>query len=92
MSKLVLLKGLDEKALSAALSIEGSSIVLLQDAVYMARESPQVKEALNKHTFYILGGDAARRGMPPEPLEGLLIVGYDELVDLMFSGAEVMNL
>jgi len=46
MSKLVLLKGLDENALSAALSIEGSAMVLLQDAVYMARECPQVKEAL----------------------------------------------
>jgi len=92
MSKLVLLKGLDEKALSAALSIEGSAIMLLQDAVYMAGESPQVKEALNKHTFYILGGDAAKRGLLLESLEGLLILGYDELVDLMFSGVAVMNL
>jgi sulfur relay protein TusB/DsrH len=92
MSKLVLLKELDEKALNAALSIEGSAIVLLQDAVYMAGERPQVKESLNKHIFYILGGDAAKRGLPPESLEGLLILGYDELVDLMFSGAEVINL
>jgi sulfur relay protein TusB/DsrH len=92
MTKLVLLKNLDEKALSAALSIEGSAIVLLQDAVYMVREGPHVKEALNKHTFYILSEDAARRGLLPESLEGLLILGYDELVDLMFSGAEVMNL
>ncbi|HUV34439.1 MAG TPA: DsrH/TusB family sulfur metabolism protein [Candidatus Desulfaltia sp.] len=92
MSKLVLLKGLDENALRAALSIEGSAIVLLQDAVYMARESQQVKEALNEHTIYVLGGDAAKRGLPPESLEGLLILGYDELVDLMFSGVEVINL
>jgi sulfur relay protein TusB/DsrH len=92
MSKLVLLKGLDEKALRAALSIEGSAIVLLQDAVYMTRESPQVREALKKHTIYVLGGDAAKRGLPPAALEGLLILGYDELVDLLFSGVEVMNL
>ena len=92
MSKLVLLKGLDENALGAALSIEGSAIVLVQDAIYMARESPQVKEALNEHTIYVLGEDAAKRGLPPESLEGLLILGYDELVDLMFSGVEVINL
>jgi len=92
MSKLVLLKGFDENALSAALSIEGSAIVLLQDAVYMARESPQMKEALNKHAIYGLGRDAAKRGLPPGFLEGLLILGYDELVELMFSGVEVMNL
>jgi sulfur relay protein TusB/DsrH len=92
MSKLVLLKGLDENALRAALSIDDSAIVLIQDAVYMARESTHVKEALNEHTIYVLGGDAAKRGLPPESLEGLLILGYDELVDLMFSGVEVINL
>jgi sulfur relay protein TusB/DsrH len=92
MSKLVLLKGLDENALRAALSIEGSAIVLLQDAVYMAVETPQVREAFNKHAIYVLGGDAAKRGLPPESLEGLLILGYDELVELLFSGVEVMNL
>jgi len=92
MSKLVLLKDLDENALRAALSIDDSAIVLLQDAVHMARESPQVKEALKNHTIYFLGGDAAKRGLHPEALEGLLILGYDELVELMFSGVEVMNL
>jgi sulfur relay protein TusB/DsrH len=92
MSKLVLLKGLDEKALKAAVSLDDAAVVLLQDAIYMARESPQVKEALNEHTIYVLGGDAAKRGLPPESLEGLLILGYDELVDLMFSGVEVINL
>ncbi|MFH2111375.1 MAG: DsrH/TusB family sulfur metabolism protein [Candidatus Bathyarchaeota archaeon] len=92
MSKLVLLKGLDENALRAALSLDDAAVVLLQDAVYMARECPHVKEALKKHTIYVLGRDAAKRGLPPEALEGLLILDYDELVELMFSGVEVMNL
>jgi len=92
MSKLVLLKGLDENALRAALSLDDAAVLLLQDAVYLIRESPQVKEALKNHTIYVLGGDAAKRGLPPKALEGLLILGYDELVELMFSGVEVMNL
>lgn len=92
MSKLVLLKGLDENALRAALSLDDAAVVLLQDAVYLISERPHVKEALKKRMIYVLGGDAAKRGLHPEHLEGLLILGYDELVELMFSEVKVMNL
>jgi sulfur relay protein TusB/DsrH len=92
MSKLFILKSMEEKNLKAALSIEGSAIVLLQDAVYMARETPQVKESLNEHRVYVLRRDAAKRGIPTESLKDLTMLSYDELVDLMFSGVEVINL
>jgi sulfur relay protein TusB/DsrH len=92
MSKLVLLKGMDEEALSMALGLEDAAVVLLQDAVYHARESPLIAEAAKRRAIYILGVDAVRRGLDAEPLKGLLSIGYGEFVDLVFSGAEVINL
>ena len=92
MSKLVLLKGRDEDDLGVALSLQDSVIVLLQDAVYLARESPRLTKAFNKKTVYVLGIDAARRGLDADSLKGLRSLTYGELVDLMFSGAEVINL
>lgn len=92
MNKLILLKDADERTLKTALSLDDSAIVLLQDAVYVVVESPLVREARGEHTFYVLGVDAAKRGLASGSLDGLLILGYDELVDLMFSGVEVMNL
>jgi len=92
MSKLVLLKGTDEKTLSLALGLEDAAIVLLQDAVYLTRESPFLAEAAKRMPVYVLGMDAASRGIDAEPLKGLRSIGYGELVDLVFSGAEVINL
>jgi sulfur relay protein TusB/DsrH len=92
MGKLVLLKSLDENPLRAALNIEDSAIVLLQDAVHLARERPRLRGLYEKHMIYVLGADAAKRGLPSEALDGLQILGYDELVELLFSGLEVINL
>lgn len=92
MRKLILLKEMDENALRAALSIEDAAVVLMQDAVHLARESPLLAEAFNKRTIYVLGVDAGRRGLDAESMKGLRSLSYGELVDLMFSGVEVINL
>ena len=92
MSKLILLKEMDENALGAAFGLEDAAVVLMQDAVHLARESPLLAEAFNKRTIYVLGVDVTRRGLDAESIKGLRSLGYGELVDLMFSGAEVINL
>jgi sulfur relay protein TusB/DsrH len=92
MSKLVLLKEMDENALEAALGLEDSAIVLLQDAVYLAKESSTLAEAFNERIIYVLGVDAAKRGLDIESIMGLHSLSYGELVDLMFSGVQVINL
>jgi len=92
MNKLVLLKGMDEEALSLALGLEDAAAVLLQDAVYMARESPVLAEVAKRRPIYVLGEDAAKRGLDAGQLKGLLSIDYGEFVDLVLSGAEVINL
>jgi len=92
MSKLVLLKGTDDKSLGMAIGLEDAAIVLLQDAVYMAKESLLLSEAAKRRTVYVLSVDAARRGIDAGQLKGMLSIDYGELVDLVFSGSEVINL
>jgi sulfur relay protein TusB/DsrH len=92
MRKLVLLKGADERALGLALGLEDSAIVLLQDAVYLTRESPLLAKAAERRPVYVLGVDAERRGLGAEPSKGLLSINYAEFVDLVLGGVEVINL
>jgi len=86
------LKGGDEGALGAALNLKDSAIVLLQDAVYLVRESPRLADESSKRAMYVLGVDADRRGIHDDSLKRLRSISYSELVDLMLSGAEVINL
>lgn len=96
MDRLYVLKDLDVKALSIASESEGSGLLLMQDAAYALnesrRESSFVKKILGEgRPVYYLGRDVERRGLTGKLVSGAQPLDVDGVVDLLFSGARVLN-
>ncbi|MCW4049402.1 MAG: sulfurtransferase complex subunit TusB [Candidatus Bathyarchaeota archaeon] len=97
MKRLYILKGLDKKALQLALNSEDSGVLLMQESVYFTNKDAEDSQPLKKATFegkeiYVLEKDAERRGIASRMVDGLKVLDYDGVVDLLFSGAKVVNL
>ena len=83
MGKLLVIKKRDTEQLRLAESVEGASILLLQDGVYLAADKIRAK-------VYASAVDAERRGVK---LSGAQSVSYAEIVGLMLEqGHTVVNL
>jgi len=68
----------------------GSSILLLEDAVYVALCGTVLAERMaawaGKFSFFVLGPDMDARGLSGAPLlKNIKIVGYEEFVDLVIE-------
>lgn len=66
----------------------GSSVLLIEDAVYAALEKASHAETLaarmEDFSFYVLGPDVSARGLSDAPLvEGVNVVDYEGFVDLV---------
>ena len=97
MDRLFVLKNLDGKALRVAVKVKGSGLLLMQDAVYQLNEAlpeaRQVESALRKgKPVYYLRKDAEKRGVEGKTVSGAEPLDIDGVVDLLFSGATVLNL
>ena len=85
--KLFIIRERDTAQLRLAESVEGTSIALLQDGVYLATSPIKANEV------YALTGDAESRGVKEKLQKRVKLVGYDELVALMLEGGNtVINL
>jgi len=96
MDRLYLLKNLDVNALSIAVESESSGLLLMQDAVLMLNESRRearlIETALERgRPVYYLSKDAERRGLTEKLVSSAQPLDYDDVVDLLFSGATVIN-
>jgi sulfur relay protein TusB/DsrH len=65
-------------------------VVLLMDSSYMATRSgvhaKRVRKAMDRGlVISLLGNDVERRGIGSLLLQDISIIGYDELVDLVFN-------
>jgi sulfur relay protein TusB/DsrH len=93
---LYVLSSLDEESLRMAISgSEKASLCLIQDAVYLAcsRGWDLVKQALAKgFKIYVSRSDAEKRGIVRKLVGEAVLVGYDEIVDLVFGSDKVINL
>ena len=90
------MKNLDVDALGVVVESERSGLLLMQDATYMLNESRNesrlVKTILEKgRPVYYLGRDVERRGLNVKLVSGAQPLDYDSMVDLLFSGATVIN-
>jgi len=68
----------------------GSSILLIEDGVYAALRThdyaEMIAERMESYSFYLLGPDAAARGLPEERIiEGVKIIDYAGFVDLVIE-------
>ena len=96
MDRLYLLKNFDESILSIVVESERSGLLMMQDATLMLNESRKesrlVKTMLEKgRPVYYLGKDVERRGLSGKLVLGSHPLDYDGMVDLLFSGATVIN-
>ena len=97
MDRLFLLRNLDVTALSLAAESESSVLLLMQDAVLMLNESRREARLIDavlerERPVYYLDKDAERRGLKGKLVSGAQPLDYDGVVDLLFSGATVINL
>ncbi len=97
MKRLIILKGTDDAALRLALNMDDTGVLLMQDAVYYAHNNTErahsVKNAIQEgKQIYVLEADTSKRGLADRTLEGVQGLDTDSLVDLLFSGATVLNL
>jgi sulfur transfer complex TusBCD TusB component (DsrH family) len=84
MGKLFVIRKRDVEQLRLTESIEGASILLLQDGVYLAATPIKAKA-------YALATDAKKRGAKPH--EGVTLINYSEIVGLLLEqGHTVVNL
>lgn len=79
----------ERNALESCLNhaVEGSAILLIEDAVYGALKdtavAAKVEAALGKNKVYVLGPDLAARGMSEDRvIDGITVVDYEGFVDL----------
>lgn len=79
----------DLSALNRALRVE-TNVLLLQDGVYLLNNAMNNKFGDTK--VYALGVDVEKRGLSNRLVTGVDLVDYDEMVDLLFSSATVVNL
>ena len=71
-------------------ALEGSSLLLLEDAVYAAARGSALEERMRetgtRMKVYALGPDLAARGLDPENVvDGIELVDYAGFVDLAAS-------
>lgn len=70
------------------LAAKGSSVLLIEDAVYGALKEARTAESIEARSgelsFYVLGPDIAARGLHDSPLvDGVEVVDYGGFVDLV---------
>ena len=89
--KLIVVNKNDMCTLRQAISIE-ADILLIQDGVYFLNDSVANKPDFGERKVYALGDDVEKRGLFDRMGTGVELINYDGMVDLLFSGATVVNL
>ena len=74
---------------------QGSSVLLIEDAVYAAARdtavAQAVQEALKRVQLYALAPDVEARGMQNRVLDGVRLVDYEGFVDLVVEHNAVQS-
>ena len=89
--KLIVLNKNDMGTLRQALSVE-AGILLIQDGVYFLNNAVADTPDFGERKVYALGVDVEKRGLADRLVNGVELIDYDGMVDLLFSGSTVVNL
>lgn len=74
------------------------SVVLIEDAVYFAIRNSEIADRVNRAMkcglkLNALARDVERRGLRDHAIEGLRLIDYDQMVDLLLQESDkVINL
>ena len=89
--KLIVINTNDRNALDQALNVE-AEVLLIQDAVLSLNKGREDAPSFKGKKVYALGIDVEKRGLSERLVEGVELVDYTIMVDLMFSSDSVVNL
>ncbi len=89
--KLIMINTNDRNAFDQALNVE-AEVLLIQEAVLFLNKGRTDAPSLNGKKVYALGIDVEKRGLSDRLVEGVELVDYSSMVDLMFSSDSVVNL
>ena len=89
--KLIVINTNDRNALDQALNIE-ADVLLIQDAVLFLNKGRVDAPGFNDKKVYALDIDVEKRGLAQRLIDGVELVDYNSMVDLMFSSDSVVNL
>ena len=88
--KLIVINKNDLGALKQALKVE-AEILLIQDGVYFLNSKADNPD-LGERKIHALKMDVEKRGLADRLVNGVNLIDYDGMVDLLFSSENVMNL
>ncbi len=88
---LIVINKNDKNALNQALNVE-ADVLLIQDAVLFLNNGRGDAPSFKDKKVYALGIDVEKRGLTDRLIAGIELVDYDGMVDLLFSGVNVINL
>ena len=89
--KLIIVNKNDMGTLKQALNVE-ADILLIQDGAYFLNNAVADTPDFGDRKVYALGVDVEKRGLVDRMVPEAELINYDEMVDLLFSGATVVNL
>ncbi len=89
--KLILLNTHDGDILEKALSA-GSDLLLMHDATLFCNNGRKDAPEFGDRKVYALKVDLEKRGLSERMVDGVELVDYDGMVDLLFSDYTVVNL
>jgi len=96
MKTFYVMKNFDKDALKLITeNTHNHGLILMQDAVLLSIEMKNntiVKTYGANGNLYSLKPDALKRGITKKMVPGVQLIDYDELVDILFSGAKILNL
>ena len=87
--KLTVINANDLNALKQALGLE-TDVLLLQDGVYLLNKAMNIEFSDIK--LHALDVDVQKRGLSDRLMDGVELIDYDGMVDLLFSSETVVNL
>ncbi len=88
--KLIVINKNDPGALKQALNVE-ADILLIQDGAYFLNAKADNPD-LGERKVHALKMDVEKRGLADRLVDGVNLVDYDGMVDLLFSSETVLNL
>jgi sulfur relay protein TusB/DsrH len=89
--KLIVLNTNDRDILDKAMSAE-ADLLLMQDATLFCNNGRKDAPGFGERKVYALKVDLEKRGLSDRMVEGVDLVDYDGMVDLLFSEYAVVNL
>ena len=96
MNTIYLLKDFDKEILELiSENIHDHGLILMQDAVLLTvnRKETSIIELYGENgNLYALKPDALKRGIAEKMVPCVQLIDHDELVDMLFSGAKILNL